>query len=118
MIHNHVYSKESSLSDDELMRTRLASAELGYNFIIETIKAYEATANTVDLEVQVKNVGIAPFYYDLSMSCSAGSYTGFGRGLHSIMPGESKTFDFKNIDVDDLDDVSFFFDFDLHTGRG
>ena len=55
---------------------RVASSRLGYNFMIDKIGLYKNSKGNTDMYVYMRQIGVAPFYYDfaLHLLCGAEGY--------------------------------------------
>jgi hypothetical protein len=65
--HNNAF--DHKYEGDELRNALFASTRMGYNFVVRKVDVAKSTAtpNAVDVDVTVEQVGIAPFYYPLSL---------------------------------------------------
>lgn len=78
-------------------------AYMGYAFYVSEVAVYPSTLSTtqaVDFDVNVTQMGVAPFYYDLSivLECGNGVVQIKLPGVDTILEkGESKAFTFQNI---------------------
>jgi hypothetical protein len=76
---------------------------MGYAFYVSKIAAYQSSVNAtkeVDISVQVTQLGVAPFYYDLSLvwECGSGVSNTTLPGVDEIFAkGETKDFLFRKI---------------------
>ena len=67
MIHHDAFQNEGYSSGTMLENALRAHDSLGYNFCISRIALTEATDNCVHLSISITQIGVAPFYYDLSL---------------------------------------------------
>ena len=87
---------------------------MGYNFIVSSVNAaMSQTPDMVDVDVTVTQIGVAPFYYPLSLvlDCSALVWPRAYEGVEEIISeGESKLFSFVGISAtpDCLGNVSLY----------
>lgn len=58
---------EGGYQGSELKNAQRGHALLGYNFVVTRISAI-ATDSAIDVEVTVEQIGVAPFYYPLSLA--------------------------------------------------
>jgi hypothetical protein len=77
-------------------------AYMGYAFYVSEVAAYSSTlamAQTVDIAVTITQIGVAPYYYDLSLELKcANGVTAKAPGVDKIIEnGERKRFLFQNI---------------------
>jgi hypothetical protein len=76
---------------------------MGYAFYVSKVAAYQSTVNAtkaVDVSVQATQLGVAPFYYDLSLvlECGSGVFNTTLPGVDEIIAKcETKDFLFRNI---------------------
>ena len=88
---------------EEWQRANHAHTRLGYNFLVEQVALAESSSTTpglVDIEVTVKQVGVAPFYYPLSLvlSCEGLDSSRILDGVETIIDaGDTKKFTFEQI---------------------
>jgi hypothetical protein len=87
---------------------------MGYNFIVSSVNAaMSQTPDMVDVDVTVTQIGVAPFYYPLSLvlDCSDLTWPRVYEGVEEIISeGESKLFSFVGISAtpDCLGNVSLY----------
>lgn len=100
MFHHGAF-KNGGFSGIELVNALHAHARMGYNFHVQSVAVRGSTTFTgfVDMDVTLKQIGVAPFYYDLSLALGC---TGMTKNVHGgvdtlIDVGSSKVFVFKGI---------------------
>jgi hypothetical protein len=75
---NHYACSNDGYSGQDLTKAQDSNNRMGYQFVVTQVVAF-ATAgddSVVDIDVEISQTGVAPFYYPLSLalSCSAGSW--------------------------------------------
>jgi hypothetical protein len=64
--HNNAF--DHKYEGEELANALFAHTRMGYNFVVRKVDvAVSKVPNTVDIDVTVEQIGIAPFYYPLSL---------------------------------------------------
>jgi hypothetical protein len=64
--HNNAF--DNKYEGEELANALFAHTRMGYNFVVRKVDvAVSKVPNTVDIDVTVEQIGIAPFYYPLSL---------------------------------------------------
>jgi hypothetical protein len=64
--HNNAF--DHKYEGEELANALFAHTRMGYNFVVRKVDvAVSKVPNTVDFDVTVEQIGIAPFYYPLSL---------------------------------------------------
>jgi hypothetical protein len=99
ILHHRAFSN-GGLQGTELQNARKAHAHMGYNFQVTQVAVAnsQTTPGNVDLSVTVKQTGVAPFYYDLSLRLKCTGVSLKQSGVEKIInQGDVKTFEFKNI---------------------
>jgi hypothetical protein len=69
MSHHDAF-QNGGYSSDTLRNANLIHGYMGYAFYVSKVAAYQSSVNAtkeVDISVQVAQLGVAPFYYDLSL---------------------------------------------------
>lgn len=99
MFH-HAAFKDGGFSGLELTNARRAHARMGYNFHVPlvSVKA-SSTPSTVDVDVTVRQIGVAPFYYDLllAIQCSGMKKKSVPGVSKLTSNGESRVFEFTGL---------------------
>ena len=81
-----------------LAKARTSSARMGYNYYVSRVEAVESTSTAVDIRVEVTQIGVAPFYYPLSLDLDCDGVSKSVPGLNSlIQEGESEFFVFSKV---------------------
>jgi hypothetical protein len=100
MFH-HAAFKDGGFQGDELWKAKYAHARMGYNFHVPTVSLEASTTSTrtVDVDVKVQQIGVAPFYYDLGLCIKcAGMSKKVLAGVDALIEkGSSKIFSFTGI---------------------
>ncbi len=97
MFHHDVF-KGSGYKGTELANARKAHVHMGYNFQVTKVTAAKETSSTISLSVTVKQIGIAPFYYPLSLGLDCiGMEQKKVSGVESLLPGNQKTITFRGV---------------------
>jgi hypothetical protein len=100
---HHGAFQDGGYTGDVLRNANAMHAYMGYAFYVSEVAAYQSTVNAtqaVDVLVQVTQLGVAPFYYDLSLvlECGSGLLKTALPGVHEIiLQGEAKGFIFRNV---------------------
>jgi Malectin domain len=100
ILHHGAFSS-GGYTGDMLQNARKWHAYLGYAFQVTEVAA-AVSASGVDMDVTVKQVGVAPFYYDLDLvlACEGLPVPLKQGGVNELIEqGQSKTFSFKGIPV-------------------
>jgi hypothetical protein len=100
-VHHSLFSRQ--VMGDELVNARRAHAFLGYNFVVTNVAAATLASSPTDvsIDVTVKQVGVAPFYYDLALKLDCGMATARLTGVDSLIErGQERVFTFSNIPAD------------------
>jgi hypothetical protein len=63
-------------SADRVHRATEAVRQMGYDFYVQSARIDRTEAQQIEVELQVRNNGVAPFYYDWSMELAVLSSTG------------------------------------------
>jgi hypothetical protein len=96
MIHHDAF--QSGYSGTELANARSAHARMGYNFQVTSVAVASSSTGTVAVDVTVKQTGVAPFYYPLSLALSCSGTTTTVSGVDDLIEnGALKVFSFQNI---------------------
>jgi hypothetical protein len=105
--------RDTTMSQTEIQNANAASSIMGYNYEIQQVSAYVSTdTNYINLDVTVSQIGIAPFYYPLSLqaSCMNHTYSRAVVGVETLIEQfESKIFTIQNIAVNEgcLKNITF-----------
>jgi Malectin domain len=94
----------------ELENAKKAHARLGYNFYLSNVAVSASTGGTVIVDVTIKQVGVAPFYYPLSLALSCSGTWATLSGVDTLIEaGSTKVFSFASIPADKtcLENVRF-----------
>jgi type II secretory pathway pseudopilin PulG len=99
MLNNYAFSTGYTEATG-LARAQASASRLGYQFIVTQVSASSVTGDNsvVDMEVEITQTGVAPFYYPLSLSltCSSGQWE--ATGVEAIVgQGDAKAFGFSGI---------------------
>jgi hypothetical protein len=99
---HHDAFQNGGYSGNVLQNANAIHAYMGYAFYVSKIAVYatsQANSETVDVSVDVAQLGVAPFYYDLSLvlNCTGVSHISLPGVEQIILKGESKSFLFRNI---------------------
>jgi hypothetical protein len=100
---HHDAFQNGGYTGDALRNANAIHAYMGYAFYVSEVAAYQSTLNAtkaVDVSVQVTQLGVAPFYYDLSLvlECGSGVVKTTLPGVDEIIAkGETKEFIFRNV---------------------
>jgi hypothetical protein len=102
IIHVDAFKSSSPYTGKELENARMAHASMGYNFRITRVAvASGSAAGTATVDVTVQQVGVAPFYYPLSLVLQCQGAEKVLHGVESLVSrGESKVFSFTGIPAD------------------
>jgi hypothetical protein len=96
MFHHNAF--QGGLSGTELTNARRAHAQMGYNFRVTSVGVATSTSGTVSVDITVEQIGVAPFYYPLSLELSCPSTTTTVSGVEGLIgSGDSKVFTFQDI---------------------
>jgi Malectin domain len=94
----------------ELENAKKAHARMGYNFHLSNVAISASTAGTVIVNVTIKQVGVAPFYYPLSLALNCSGTRATLSGVETLIEaGSTKVFSFASIPADKtcLENVRF-----------
>ena len=120
MFHHNAFINDQAITGSELDRALDAHVELGYNYRVSKVAA-KANGSSVTVDVTVEQIGVAPFYYPLSLKLTCDTAEETLPGVeHLIENGATKVFSFTTIpaDSDCLDNVEFLLYTDrAHDGR-
>ena len=108
MFHHNAFVNGQALTGNELETTLDAHVELGYNYLVSKVAAKANGASKVTVDVTVEQIGVAPFYYPLSLVFKCDTTTEIVPGVEQLIDtGSSKIFSFSTIpaDTDCLDNV-------------
>jgi hypothetical protein len=100
---HHDAFQNGGYTGDVLRNANKIHAYMGYAFYVSEISAFTSTltnAQTVNVSVAINQIGVAPFYYDLSLllECGNGFFNMTLPGVDLIIEkGESKKFLFQNV---------------------
>jgi hypothetical protein len=97
---NHGAFRNGGYIGEELSNALFAHARMGYNFYVSQVAVKtSATAMTVDVDVTVTQIGVAPFYFDLSLVLECFVMTKqVVSGVETIIEaGAFKTFSFARV---------------------
>lgn len=93
MVHGNAFSG-SGYTGQTLANARQAHAEMGYNFQVTKV----AVMANARVDVTVKQVGVAPFYYPLNLELSCNGFTQQVNGVEKIIvENDEKTFSFSGL---------------------
>ena len=103
MLNNWAFS--TGYNGDDIARAKASANRLGYQFRVAEVVASTNAAGTVDLDVKVLQVGVAPFYYSLGIKVECGSGSGgidwaltLPSGVEDIIEqGDTQTFKFSGL---------------------
>ena len=98
MLHSNAF-RDGGYTGTELDNARFASARLGYNYIITKIGALSTSKSTIAVDVTIMQIGVAPFYFPLSLVLSCPGTNKAVYGLESVL---SDTNDVKNYRFDQI----------------
>jgi len=81
---NHGAFVRGGYTGVDLDNARAAAALMGYNFVVSSVAAAESVLvpGSVDFIVEVTQIGVAPFYYDLSLALNCANL-----GEPLVLPG-------------------------------
>lgn len=105
MLNNYAFSPGYPVGS-ELDKAIKASHALGYDFIVTRVSVSEQINKNVTITVEVTQIGVAPFYYPLSLTFSChtlnnGTLTLSQPGVEGILhQGSAGNFTFTNIPTD------------------
>jgi hypothetical protein len=101
MLHSNAF-KDGGYTGTELDNARFASARLGYNYVITKIGAISTLKNTIAVDVTIMQIGVAPFYYPLSLVLSCPGSSKAVQGLESVLDdtNDVKVYRFEGIPLD------------------
>jgi Malectin domain len=94
----------------ELENAKKAHARMGYNFHLSNVAVSASTGGTVIVDVTIKQVGVAPFYYPLSLALNCSGTYATLLGVETLIEaGSTKVFSFASIPADKtcLENVRF-----------
>jgi hypothetical protein len=99
---HHDAFQNGGYSGNMLRNANAIHAYMGYAFYVSEIAAYGSTqpdSSTVDISVELTQLGVAPFYYDLSLAldCNGLIKVALPGVDEIILKGQSKTFLFRNV---------------------
>jgi hypothetical protein len=98
LLHHSVFNGD--LTDVELPMARRAHVRLGYNFQVTDLAVALTSTEFVTVDITVKQIGVAPFYYPLSLSFSCPGTVKVLDGVETLIElGESRVFSFQGIPV-------------------
>jgi Malectin domain len=100
VLHHGAFSN-GGYTGEMLQNARKWHAYMGYAFQVTEVAA-SVSATGVDMDVTVKQAGVAPFYYSLGLllECEGLPVPLKQGGVNELIdPGQSKTFSFKGIPV-------------------
>jgi hypothetical protein len=113
-IFHHGAFKNGGYDGQELKNALYAHTRMGYRFRIVKVaaKKHRARTDRVDIEVNIRQSGVAPFYYPLSIAldCPVLENPRTVEGVESLIEkDQEKTFTFRGIPNNDdcLQDVTF-----------
>jgi hypothetical protein len=69
IIHGNAF-KADGYTGIELQNARFAHARMGYNYIVTKIGAISTSRRSITVDVNIKQIGVAPFYYPLTLVLS------------------------------------------------
>jgi hypothetical protein len=101
MIHGNAF-KDDGYTGTELDNARFASARLGYNYVITKIGALSTSKSTIAVDVTIMQIGVAPFYYPLSLVLSCPGTNKAVYGLESVLydTNDAKNYRFDEFPTD------------------
>ena len=121
MFHHNAFINGQALTGSELDRTLDAHVELGYNYRVSKVAAKANGSSKVTVDITVEQIGVAPFYYPLSLKLKCDTTEETLPGVEELIEnGATKVFSFTTIpaDSDCLDNVEILLYTDrAHDGR-
>ena len=101
MIHSNAF-RDGGYTGAELDNARFSSARLGYNYIITQIGALSTSKSTIAVDVTIVQIGVAPFYYPLSLVLSCPGTNKAVYGLETVLDDtkDAKIYRFDEIPSD------------------
>jgi hypothetical protein len=85
----------------ELQNALFAHSRMGYNFVVTKVAAISPNANKFSVDVTVKQIGVAPFYYPLSLVWNCPGAVQTLGGVESVVDtNNEKIFQFKDLPMD------------------
>ena len=101
MLHSNAF-RDGGYTGTELDNARFAHARLGYNYIITKIAALSTSKSTISVDATITQIGVAPFYYPLSLVLSCPGTSKVVTGLESVLDdtNDSKIYRFDEIPTD------------------
>jgi hypothetical protein len=98
-LHNHAF--DNIYEGEELANALEAHAGMGYNYVVSSIHVASSLEQTdeVDVDVVVTQMGVAPFYYELSLVLSCPDIQPQSQeGVNTVIDeGDSQVFSFLGI---------------------
>jgi hypothetical protein len=82
-----------------LQKANTIHAYMGYAFYVSQVSVYLSEAQAVNILVDITQLGVAPFYYDLSLvlECNGDVLKSMNGVNEIVQKGESKRFMFKDV---------------------
>jgi hypothetical protein len=77
ILHSNAF-KNDGYSGIELDNARRSHSLLGYNYVISEVGALSAKNGSISIDVTMKQIGVAPFYYPLSLLLECSGTKRFG----------------------------------------
>ena len=101
MLHSNAF-RDDGYTGTELDNARFAHARMGYNYIITKIGAVSTSKTTIGVDVSIMQIGVAPFYYPLSLVLSCPGAKKVVNGLENVLDdkNDEKLFRFDGIPID------------------
>lgn len=97
MIHNDAF-KDNGYSGTELRNALTAHVGMGYNFQVVMVAAKSTSTSRAAVDVSVKQVGVAPFYYPLGLKLTCDGFSKTASGVEKLVDeGSSDVFKFTGI---------------------
>jgi hypothetical protein len=100
MIHSNAFNG-GGYTGTELQNALFAHSRMGYNFVVTKVAAISPNANKFSVDVTVKQIGVAPFYYPLSLVWNCPGAVKTLGGVESVVDtNNEKIFRFKDLPMD------------------
>ena len=103
MLHSEAF-KNGGYTGTELNNAKFAHARMGYNYIVTKIAAISnlSSITSISVDVTLMQIGVAPFYYPLSLEISCQGSNMVVNGLETVLDDtyDVKTFRFDGIPTD------------------
>jgi hypothetical protein len=110
IVHETAFNTDTSLSDTELVVALSNHARMGYNFYVSDITVLldvlvaVKERNTINIDVTIKQSGVAPFYYPLNvlLTCTGMIKPIVISGVEKLVkPSDEMPFRFNNVSATD-----------------